>query len=156
MFDGVNDYGTAIAKTKTLASFLRNPKLFFRMFHGAADANIGEREVVLNRMNMMAFKRVMEAISCALYYHDQGVRFGNSWNVYGTGLMSRAELLGDPHNAEYRRMLNHLNAQDMQTIHPHVFRYSVYDEGDYRVIYRLEFYEGFAVHVLGARTAMSS
>jgi hypothetical protein len=151
MFDGINDYGTTIAETKTLASFLRKPKLFFRMFLGAAEANLDGRDVVLNHMNMRAFRKVIEAIAYALYYHDQGIRFANNWNVYGTGLMSRAELLGDSHNAEYRRMLGQLEAQEMRTIHPHVFRYSVYDEGGHRIIYKLEFYEGFVVHVLGAR-----
>jgi len=50
MFDGINDYGTTIAKTKTLASFLRKPKLFWRMFQSAREANIGGREVILNNI----------------------------------------------------------------------------------------------------------
>lgn len=153
MFDGINDYGTTIAKTKTLASFLRKPKLFWRMFQSAREANIGGREVILNNINMPKFKKVIEAIAYALYYQDYDRRFDYDWHVYGTGLLSNAELLGDTHNPQYRQMLVQLQAVPMRTIHPHVFRYSIYDEGDYRVIYKLEFYEGFVVHVLGASPA---
>jgi hypothetical protein len=153
LFDGINDYGTTIAKTKTLASFLRRPKLFWRMFRGAREATVEGREVILNNVDMTKFKTVMEAIAYALYYQDNGNRFGYGWHVYGTGLRTNAELQGDLRNVRYREMLARLEAVPMETIHPHAFRYAVYDEGEHRIIYKLEFYEGFVVHVLGASPA---
>jgi hypothetical protein len=66
LFDGINAYGTNIAKTKTLGSFLRNPKMFWRMYRGSAEVNLDGRDVILNRINMPRFKKVMEAIGYAL------------------------------------------------------------------------------------------
>src|SRR5882672_8933042 len=78
---------------------------------------------------MPKFKKVIEAIAYALYYQHYDRRFDYDWHVYGTGLLSNVELLGDTHNPQYRRMLVQLQAVPMRTIHPHVFRYSIYDEG---------------------------
>jgi len=46
-------------------------------------------------------------------------------------------------------MLSRLQELPMKTIHPHAFRYAVYEEADYRIIYKLEFYDGFVVHLMG-------
>lgn len=60
--DGINKYGTTTAKTRTLASFLRKPKLFRRMYGGSKEAKIAGREVIISRVDLVTRPLLKQSI----------------------------------------------------------------------------------------------
>jgi hypothetical protein len=145
----VNEVGLSLLP-KTQGSFDRSPALFVQTYRESWPVLTQEGQSVISRLDMARFDSVMAAIACALYHKDEGKQYDGKWGIFSPSLYSSKALLsgGIDDWERFRRALAMATFSPLPTPQPSVFKYSAWKEGDSKLIYKLEFYEGFVVNAL--------
>ena len=153
----VNEVGLSLL-AKTQRSFDRSPALFVQTYRESWPVLTPEGQSVISRLDMARFDSVMAAIAWALYYKDEGRQYDGKWGIFSPSLYSSKALLsGGMDDCErFRKALAMVTFSPLPTPQPSVFKYSAWKEGDSRLIYEFEFYEGFVVNALALPAGFNS
>lgn len=145
----VNEVGLSLLP-KTQRSFDRSPGLFVQTYRESSPVMTPEGQSVIFRLDMARFNLVMTAIAYALYYIGEGKQHEGNWGIFSPTLhSSKALLSGGIDNWEpFRKALAMATFSPLPTPQPSVFKYSAWNEGNSKLIYRFEFYEGFVMNAL--------
>jgi hypothetical protein len=145
----VNEVGLSLLP-KTQRSFDRSPGLFVQTYRESSPVMTPEGQSVIFRLDMARFDSVMTAIACALYYKDEGKQYDGNWGIFSPSLCSSKALLsgGIDDWEPFRKAMVMVTFSPLPTPQPRVFKYSAWKEGDSKLIYEFEFYEGFVVNAL--------
>ena len=145
-----NATGTAhrLAQNTSFRSFERSAALFVRTFREVAPLTVDGEETAVFRLDLLRFRRVMEAIAYAIYYREHSMTYASGWRVFSPTLLSANDVRGIPDNWQLvRDMVRTVPFTPVATPEPEVFRLGLHTWEEGRFAYAFEFYGGFRVFV---------
>ena len=139
-----NNTGNKQFQEKTLKSFQHSFKLFSATFQGAQPATVNGNETRSVTVDMVRFKTVIDAIAYALYYAKFGKAYTGEWLVYSPSMLQKYP---EDMQVFVAKTLAAIPYTIQSTNNPQVFKYGIANLEDGKVIFKMDFYEGFEVLV---------
>ena len=133
---------------KVLPSYRRNHKLRRLTFQAYREVKVNGMDSAIVQLHERRFNPIMKAIANALFFHDYGEKYKYRWMVYRATAEHFYDVV-DNINPQIRAFLRSMKVEGRATNQPEVFNYGVYRNIEHRVIYKLVFYGGVDVYLIG-------
>lgn len=145
-----NEKGLNHFQQKTFRSFQHSIGLFRTTLQNSTKIILGGQETLSFEINLDRYNNVFDAIGRALYFRDYNKIFEDEWIVHNYSLYTQDVIktgLPDKAHIEINKMLDALPFENKSTSNPTIFKYWLFNDSG-KSTYRLEFYEGYIVHLL--------
>lgn len=145
-----NEKGLNHLQQKTFRSFQHSIGLFKTTLQNSTKIAVDGQETLSFGINLDRYNNVFDAIGCALYFRDYNKIFEDEWMVHNYSLITQGVIKTGSLDKKYfviNKMLDELPFENKSTSNPTIFKYWLVDASG-KLVYRLEFYEGYIVHLL--------